>query len=413
LHKGPLRVTHPTRLTKQKEPPPAPALSLDTTGRDAYAGGIQIFDQTMTQRRLNHIPCLDGIRAMAALMVMGFHLIGHHGEPQWLVHASVLGQTGVDLFFVLSGFLITRILLSSRGSPNFFSSFYMRRVLRIFPLYYSFLALYFYVLPHLFSAPIPPFSTQLWSWLYLQNVPATFTALHSSGPVHFWSLAVEEHFYMVWPLMVFLFPRPRFRLVVIATLLVPLLIRLVFVSHGIGVFYFTLTRMDSIGFGALLALWFTEEANQSRRRIPQFRFALVILPVALLPLFLMFSGAGQDWMQVVKLSLIPAFYCALIGFCIMDPMAKPLSQIFSIPALRWLGTISYGLYVFHPTCFDLVQRFLKPSNALVDYAASLGLTVLVAWLSFRFFESPITKLKDRFRYQPPKPGTAGSTDPVG
>lgn len=335
---------------------------------------------------------------MAALMVMVFHFVGHHGEPARFVQASVIGQTGVDLFFVLSGFLITRILLLSRESPHFFSAFYARRALRIFPLYYAFLVVYFFLLPVLFKESIPPFSTQTWSWFYLQNIPATFVNFTSSGPSHFWSLAVEEHFYFVWPLMVFLLSRRQFKCLLLATLLIPPLLRLAFISHGIGVFYFTLTRMDSIGYGAVLAVLFTEEAFRKRGVILLLRFMLVGLPLVLLPAFARLSGSQHTWLEVTKLSLIPAFYFSLIGFCIMDPASKWLSRLFSIPLLRWLGRISYGLYVFHPTCADLVQRWLKPSSALVYLTACFSSTILVAYLSFRYFESPLTKLKERFGY---------------
>ncbi len=353
---------------------------------------------TLVHRSPSHIPCLDGIRAMAALMVMLFHFVGRHGEPARLVQACVIGQTGVDLFFVLSGFLITRILLLSKDSPHFFSAFYARRALRIFPLYYAFLVLFFFLLPVLFREAIPPFSTQVWSWFYLQNIPATFVNFTSSGPSHFWSLAVEEHFYFVWPLMIFLLSRRQFKCLLVATLLIPPLLRLAFISHGIGVFYFTPTRMDSIGYGAVLAVLFTEEGSRKRWVVLLIRSMLVALPLLLLPAFARLSGSQQVWLQVAKLSLIPAFYFSLIGFSIMDPASQWLSRFFSIPLLRWLGKISYGLYVFHPTCADLVQRWLNPSSALVNLVASFGLTILVAYLSFRFFESPITKLKDRFGY---------------
>ncbi len=286
-----------------------------------------------TKRSLSHIPSLDGIRALAALMVMVFHFVGHHGEPASLIHASVLGQTGVDLFFVLSGFLITRILLNSKDSPNYFSSFYARRALRIFPLYYAFLAFYFFVLPLLLQQHIPSFASQSWSWFYLQNVPATFDRFTSSGPSHFWSLAVEEHFYLVWPLMVFLLSRRQFKCLLVATLLLPPLLRFAFLSHGVGVFYFTPTRMDSIGYGAVLAVVFMEELYKKRGVILLLRCLLVGLPLILLPLFIRFSGSQQLWLQVIKLTLIPMFYFSLIGFCIMDPASQPLTRIFSIRLL--------------------------------------------------------------------------------
>ena len=352
----------------------------------------------MVHRSPSHIPCLDGIRAMAALMVMFFHFVGHHGEPARLIQMSVIGQTGVDLFFVLSGFLITRILLLSKNSPHFFSAFYARRALRIFPLYYAFLVVYFFLLPALFRESITPFSAQVWSWFYLQNIPATFVNLPSSGPSHFWSLAVEEHFYFVWPLMIYLLSRRQFKCLLLATLLIPPLLRLAFITHDIGVFYFTLTRMDSIGYGAVLAVLFTEEAFRKGGIILLLRSMLVGLPLLLLPAFARLSGSQQVWLQVAKLSLIPAFYFSLIGFSIMDPSSQWLSRLFSAPLLRWLGKISYGLYVFHPTCADLVQRWLNPSSAMVNLAACFGSTILVAYLSFRYFESPLTKLKERFGY---------------
>lgn len=355
---------------------------------------------------LRRIPCLDGIRAMAAILVMIFHFVGRHGEPPFIVKAAVIGQTGVDLFFVLSGFLITRILLLSKDSPHFFRSFYARRTLRIFPLYFGFLAIYFFLLPPLFGEPIPSFSNQLWSWFYLENLPKTFTSLQSSGPGHFWSLAVEEHFYLLWPLMVFILSRRNFGILVVATLLFPPILRSIFLSHGLEVFYFTFTRVDALGYGALLALLLMGKSFGSVQQIRLFRSLLIALVALLLPAFALFSGSRFDWLQVVKLSLIPAFYFALIGFCLVDPLARPLTKLFSIGWLRWLGAISYGLYVFHPTCFRIVREFVAPSSFFADIALSFGLTITIAYLSFRYFESPILRLKHRFRYemQRSKPG---------
>jgi peptidoglycan/LPS O-acetylase OafA/YrhL len=347
---------------------------------------------------LGRLPALDGIRAAAAIMVLGFHFVGHHGESPWLVQAFGIGQTGVDLFFVLSGFLITRILLSTKTSPHFFRSFYARRTLRIFPLYFGYLALYFFLVPPLLGDPIPPLETQLWSWFYLENVPQTFLNLRTSGPGHFWSLAVEEQFYLVWPLLVFSLSRRQFGAAVLATLLLPPIIREVFLHYGLRVFFFTLTRVDALGYGAGLAVLMSRESFRPARWIRVFRWLLIALPLLLLPAFMVFSGSRLMWLQAVKLSLIPAFYCALVGFCLIDPAARPLTRLFSLAWLRWLGAISYGLYVFHPTCFVLVQRLVAPRGVFLDAVLSLGLTVAVAYLSFRFFESPILRLKKYFLY---------------
>jgi len=347
----------------------------------------------------SRIPSLDGIRAIAALMVMFFHFVGHHGEPGRVVQAFVIGQTGVDLFFVLSGLLITRILLLSKESPHYFRSFYGRRVLRIFPLYYAFLAIYFFVLPHLLATPVPPLHTQMWSWLYLENVPRTFTALTTSGPDHFWSLAVEEQFYLVWPLLVFVLSRRRFQHVLTATLVLSPLLRLLFLHGGIGVFYFTLTRLDALGYGAVLAMLLTSKESVSRRQIWIFRVLAAGLAIAMIPAFVVFSGSGLAWLQALKLSLIPAFYFAVIGFCIFDPLARRVTGLLSNRLLRWLGGISYGLYVFHPTCFMLVRRVASPHSLILDLVLSFGVTIAVAFVSFRYFESPLLRLKRYFRYE--------------
>ena len=348
---------------------------------------------------LHRIDCLDGIRASAALMVMFFHFVGHHGEPAWLVQAAVIGQTGVDLFFVLSGFLITRILLRSRDTPHFFKNFYVRRTLRIFPLYYAFLTIYFFLLPRIFGAAVLPPGSPWWSWLFLENVPATFPALLSSGPTHFWSLAVEEQFYLGWPFMVFILSRKNFARLVYASLLVPLLLRVLFLHDEIGVRYFTFTRIDALGYGALLAVLLTDESASPARCIPLFRGLLGTLPLLGILSFNALSDGGPDWVQAVNFSLVPAFYFALIGFCVIDPLARPLAAVFASRWLRWIGAISYGLYVFHPICFAFVQSFVDPSTFLIDLLLSFGLAILLASVSFRFFELPILTLKRHFRYE--------------
>ncbi len=350
---------------------------------------------------LRRIDCLDGIRAMAAVMVMAFHFVGHHDESARVIQISTVGQTGVDLFFVLSGFLITRILLLSKGSPHFFRAFYVRRALRIFPLYYGFLAIFYFVLPPIFGSETPAFRRQWWTWVYLQNLPATFPQLPSEGPNQFWSLAVEEHFYLAWPLLVFALPPRHFGRVILLALIAPLLMRLVFLGREIEIAYFTLTRLDALGYGALLAFLLTGETATPDWQVPLFRGLLIVLPTLLLPTFIVPMESQPDWVQAAKFSLVPAVYFALLGFCIIDPMARPLTALFSARWLRWLGAISYGLYVFHPTCFAVVDTFIEPPGFALDAVISFGLTILVAFVSFRFFESPILRLKRLFPHETP------------
>jgi peptidoglycan/LPS O-acetylase OafA/YrhL len=335
-------------------------------------------------------------------MVMAFHFVGHNQEPLWFRKLMIFGITGVDLFFVLSGFLITRILLYSKGSKVFFRSFYMRRTLRIFPLYYGFLTIYFFVLPFLFSTPIPSWSTQSWSWLYLANIPSTFSSISHSGPAHFWSLAVEEHFYLIWPLVVYLCTRRQLYVITLSILALSPMIRAGFLAYDIGVYNLSITRFDSIVFGALLSLWSTESQTfNTKKLVFGFRALLIFLPLVLIPLFVQFSGSRSDWLQIFKFTFIPAFYFSLLGFCLFDPKALWFNRVLSQKHLRNLGKISYGVYVFHPTCYEIVEKFIAPPWAVVEWICSFALTVGVAHLSFTLFESPLLKLKERFQYLPP------------
>ncbi|MFM2295735.1 MAG: hypothetical protein RLZZ350_2148 [Verrucomicrobiota bacterium] len=357
----------------------------------------------MKKDSLPRIDCLDGIRALAALMVMAFHLVRHHGLPASVIKFSAFGQTGVDLFFVLSGFLITRILLLSKDSPHYFRTFYARRTLRIFPLYYGFLIIHFFVLPLVLGMKISSFNAQWWAWFYLQNLPQTFPSLTDSGPGHFWSLAVEEHFYLLWPLLVFVLSRRQFGWLLVATLVAPVLLRFWFVTHGIEVLYFTFTRADALGYGALLAWLLTGNTADAWRQTKLFRWLFVVLGVLLVPAFVLLSGGKFLWLQAFKLSLIPMFYFALIGFCIVDAAAAPLTRLFTLRWLRWLGGISYGLYVLHQLCFLLVARWLGTTKLYLEFPLALGATILAAYVSFHFFEAPILKLKRHFEYAPENP----------
>src|SRR3954466_6828035 len=167
-----------------------------------------------------HIATLDGLRGVAILLVMLCHFLGllHTGNHRLdsLLHLGFgHGWVGVNLFFVLSGFLITGILLDAKSSPRYFRNFYARRTLRIFPLYYGVLFVCFAILPLFPGSNSADFlalrSRQGWLWTYCTNIKIVLdgdwkfaTPLLDLG--HFWSLAVEEHFYLVWPLLVFLLP---------------------------------------------------------------------------------------------------------------------------------------------------------------------------------------------------------------
>ena len=207
--------------------------------------------------KLKYYQNLDGVRAIAALMVIVFHFFRETTPNTQLLYIvkeiSYFGQTGVTLFFVLSGFLITRILIYTKGTEGYFKNFYLRRTLRIFPLYYLFLLLWYYVAPIFIEMESSSFNQQIYYFSYLQNFARTFD-WNVIGPNHFWSLAVEEHFYLFWPFIIFFFSRKNLVRITFGIILFAMVLRAFMLGDGYSVFIFTFTRFDTLAIGALLAV---------------------------------------------------------------------------------------------------------------------------------------------------------------
>ena len=277
-----------------------------------------------TQR---HIPALDGLRGCAVLMVIVFHFFqeaaGHAGSS--ILRASFIGSTGVDLFFVLSGFLITGILIRSKGGPHFIRNFYARRSLRILPLYFGFLLFSATLLPALTGDPRPSWMY----WVFLQNVGMTFSDLASlSGtPVHLWSLAVEEHFYLFWPFLVLAFSGNRLVRVLVFLIAGALALRIALIASGIGVGMFTPVRMDTLAAGAVVAVFESENRLDALTR-PVVRSLWVVVP-ALLAAFVLMSGSRNPVLQAVKTPLIAYVYTSCPHLC---PVGRPVFPLLDIRA---------------------------------------------------------------------------------
>jgi peptidoglycan/LPS O-acetylase OafA/YrhL len=332
---------------------------------------------------------LDGIRALAALMIMLFHYVQelNTGGPVTLL------QTGVDLFFVLSGFLITTILLQARpGDWHEVRNFYIRRSLRIFPLYYAVL-----IAVVLFGGAVsPPF------WVYLQNLwialaePLKLT--YPAGPNHFWSLAVEEQFYLVWPFLILFLPRRWLAGVMWAGVVVPLVLRALLVHTSVDLFYFTFTRLDGLAAGALLAFYYH---RGTLGRVRGLLWALgAICLLSLLSERLISHGSGAGWVQIVKYTSAAGFYTAVIGLLITQADSAVHRCLRSRP-MREVGRVSYGLYVYHPFVFLFAAHHLAAWNLLARTVFCFGGSFALAIASFHAFESPITNLKKRFAKEKP------------
>jgi len=377
-----------------------------------------------------HLPELDGVRGLAILLVLLLHhlasvRLGPLGEP------LRAGWIGVDLFFVLSGLLITRILLRQRGRPSYFRGFYARRALRIWPLYtlvFLFALLVAWRIPGLqyeLSAP------QAWAHaLYVQNL--AFPGAYGPWPLKVtWSLAIEEQFYVAWPLLVALLPERTLGRFLWAVVLGMPLLRWTELGAGASpllVYTHTACRLDGLAVGGLLALAVTRPGGaEAEALLRRFRWgaALVPLSCALLWSPLMGGDALVQRTSAVsgaELAAVGGIYTLLaLGFggvvaLVLGEGAPARARAaFSPRWLRWLGTRSYGLYLYHGITVHLDQLLLRPwlrehlGGRLLANAAGLGLALagllLLAELSFRFFERPLLSLRSRFQ---PGPAAADS-----
>lgn len=245
----------------------------------------------------SHVLAIDGMRGVAILLVLLFHIFGREGRGipvvDQIFRMRNAGWVGVDLFFVLSGFLIMGILIDSRSKSGDFRNFYMRRTLRVFPLYYGCLIVAFVVLPA-FHPLIPnPFQSvsaeQGWAWLYATNIWGSLKGEYGPGLLgHFWSLAVEEHFYLVWPLLVYYVPVRRLPLLCVGIAVLALLGRtwLVYVRGDLLTAYIlTPFRADGLAIGSLCAL-LLRDARTEPITVQTARVLLIPMGVVLVMMFL-------------------------------------------------------------------------------------------------------------------------------
>jgi peptidoglycan/LPS O-acetylase OafA/YrhL len=334
-----------------------------------------------------HYPALDGLRGIAVLSVILFHVL--HFRPGWM---------GVDLFFVLSGFLITSILIDTKHTTGYFRNFYIKRVLRIFPLYYGTLLAFFLLLfikqgnAVIFKA-LPYFTyVPNITWTILNKWPVDYL----SPLNHFWSLAIEEQFYIFFPLVVY-FVRDR-SLPTILGLLVLLTIacRCWFyfgLNNQVGCYVFTFCRIDGLLIGAIANLY---ARNFKSVRIEYFLLTLIaIVIIAYINMDLtspLFSTVGY--------TITALFFAFILLFGLSGK--NYLTRFLNIGFFRHLGKYSYGLYMFHPIYYGIINFTIgthyseTSSMRYLIPVLSLAATYITALLSFHFFEAPILRLKKKF-----------------
>jgi peptidoglycan/LPS O-acetylase OafA/YrhL len=377
---------------------------------------MQSMLQSEKADRMQHLKALDGVRAIAVALVMLFHF-GY----------LAVGWVGVQVFFVLSGYLITSILLQTRNKPftDYIVAFYWNRALRILPLLYVFISIsaiayVFFGVPETFKSD--------WPWLI--TFSANFARMRPEDLgfpfVHIWSLAVEQQFYLVWPLVVFFVPPKMFRFVVLAILAVTPLVRLAMfelLTHrgfdgqfaGKAVYVLPIAQFDAFAAGAAIPLWGLDRLPHSGR------WFLSIMAIAAAAGFTLlvseyFGGYGAfvasfgyamyllpSREYVWGYSLLNAVF--VLGLICALQAIRP-TRVLQAKSLVWMGKISYGIYVYHLPLLILVGfLFAKMGMDVhgplrIAYFAIWVLTVLVlSDQSFRWIETPFLKLKKRTKVE--------------
>lgn len=396
-------------------------VSLHPYPAEATSPAIDVPDAVLKKLKKaepNHKPELDGIRGIALLAVML-----SHGGPliaktnllsKLFVYAMIPGWSGVELFFVLSGFLITGILLRTRSAANYFSSFYARRFLRIFPIYYLTLTvgLLFTIHNPWWSSMLPPGKTRIAYYFYVQNWPifwqhGLFLKTNAFG--HFWSLAVEEQFYLVWPMVIWLLPENALIWICTAGLAAALPLRIYMVHRYTEDFTsmaLTTSRIDGLLVGVILAILL---------RKGQIPFKWIYLFSGVGAAIILYIAVFHHNELVATYFYMPTF--GITGFSLLSGGLLAFSQ-HSIPWLqfilrmRWLrtiGTYSYGMYVYHIPVYLIIDRILTAHIgvnmplplpfALLYLLLLIGITFLVAKISYDHFESRLLALKVYFKPQ--------------
>ncbi|MCA8955498.1 MAG: acyltransferase, partial [Planctomycetes bacterium] len=338
----------------------------------------------------------------------------------------------VDLFFVLSGFLITGILLDAKGRPHYFRDFYLRRVLRIFPAYYALLLLFFVLLPLLHNGAIDRYLAdsapdQAWHWTYLSNFRIAWrgTWYQHHFPNVFWSLAIEEQFYMVWPLVVALCGRSTLRNACLALVAISLGFRLALLlgtdANWVTRFVLTPGRMDGLAIGALLATSVRSGADPAATR----RAGWIALLGAATPLLALELQRPDNWrdlpLQSARFTLVAVVCGAALWLALGSSARSPWRLVFESRSLRTLGKYSYALYLWHGPAVALVRAFFHPNDhgtvwgsrlplQIAHFAAALALSLLAAWLSFQLIERHFLALKTRFSHRPANRDSVRPTD---
>jgi peptidoglycan/LPS O-acetylase OafA/YrhL len=363
-------------------------------GPDTFAGLQRIIRGRM--------PELDGLRGIAVLSVVwhngvwGSHWGAHNALVSLLNLSAGIGWVGVQLFFVLSGFLITGILLDEKNTPHQLRNFYVRRVLRIFPLYYATLFFLFIALPALGVSPVLDIKTdaeQIWYWLFLSNW--SIPIIGGPGALsHFWSLAVEEQFYLLWPFAVMLLSHRGLARLCLAFVVSALIVRIAMIEYNFEyaewrAYEFTFARWDALAIGALLALALRQPTWHAWVRAAAFPLVVTALMYILTFVIVQHNYAAVErGIGAINQTVAALLFAALVylGITSVTGRSAPWRQFLNNGVLRNVGKYSYAIYVFHYPLLVFFNLYVNPHlvsfNAACPTLATPARIIVVALISY-------------------------------
>jgi len=360
----------------------------------------------------HYIPEFDGVRAIAVSLVLLNH--GYFGwrepteplqESPWLIFEIINhGWLGVDLFFVLSGLLITGVLLDSNKGQNYFRNFYIRRALRILPIYLiciMVMALFYTEYRDYFLISIP----------FLSNFATAFDIPKPHGPSVFWSLSVEEHFYLLWPILVLKLSQRNLCVLAMSIVIATPLLRAVAVAKGMSInaeiYTYSIFRFDGLATGCLLALWIRNpgaSVKNSLWLVVGIVTTLISITLLTLPFDVMTQSVAGVALRFTQANLIFATFLMLVLLTRGSYLTSPLRT----RAAVYIGKLSYCIYLIHLSIGDALVAVTAPYfEEMLFTLGAFGLatlrlllmtlvSIIIAALSMRFIEGPALRYKNKF-----------------
>ncbi len=351
------------------------------------------------------IPALDGIRGLAIVLILLYHHFG-----------LTAGWMGVDLFFVLSGFLITGILADTKHKENYYRNYIVRRILRIFPLYYFVLIVFFLIVPACMGQRATGlfaiyYHDSAYYWAYLQNwIQILHIAEYERSSrvfIHFWSLAIEEQFYIFWPLIVYFFSSRHLLRILALFIVLSISLRCYYTYagyHWIYTYANTFARLDSLSAGAMAALMLRDEKYlPSLQKATPFLFALSFALLAGYIAVYRPHNPGDFFFRTGGYTLTALFFAGMLVYSLSTHGGNWVKLLMEMKWLRFFGKYSYALYVFHypiicllrPVLYERLERIF-PNGLMADMLGNItciGLAILMSLASFELIEGPALKLK--------------------